>query len=81
MTVLLAGLVLFFSAHFFTLFRTPRAQLIARVGALPYRGLFSVVSLAGFALIVLGFGHAPNIDVWQPPAWLRHVTMLLMLPV
>ena len=55
MTTLLAGLVLFFSAHFFTLFREQSEQLIARLGALPYRGLYSLVSLAGFALIVRGF--------------------------
>lgn len=81
MLELTAGLVLFFAAHGFSMFRDARAALVLRLGALPYRGLYSLVSLAGFALIVHGYGHAPRIDVWLPPAALRHVTMLLMLPV
>lgn len=81
MLELTAGLALFFAAHTFSMFRDARAALVARLGALPYRGLYSVVSLAGFALIVHGYAHAPRIDLWLPPAGLRHVTMLLMLPV
>ena len=81
MLELTVGLALFFAAHSFTMFRDARASLVARLGALPYRGLYSLVSLAGFALIVHGYGQAPRIEVWLPPAALRHLTMLLMLPV
>lgn len=81
MLELTAGLALFFAAHTFSMFRTARAALVARLGALPYRGVYSLVSLAGFALIVHGYGHAPHSAVWLPPAGLRHLTMLLMLPV
>lgn len=81
MLELVAGLALFFAAHTFSMFRDARARLVERLGALPYRGLYSLVSLAGFALIVHGYGQAPRIDVWLPPVALRHVTMLLMLPV
>ena len=81
MLELTAGLALFFAAHTFSMFRDARAALVSRLGALPYRGLYSLVSLAGFVLIVHGYGHAPRIDVWLPPVGLRHVTMLLMLPV
>ncbi len=31
--------------------------------------------------MVAGFAHAPRIEVWAPPAWLRNVTMVPMLPV
>ncbi len=81
MLELTAGLALFFATHVFTMFRDARAALVARLGALPYRGLYSLLSLLGFVLIVHGYGHAPRIDVWLPPASLRHLTMLLMLPV
>jgi uncharacterized membrane protein len=81
MLELTAGLVLFFAAHAFSMFREARARLLAKLGALPYRGLYLLVSLAGFALIVHGYAQAPRIDVWLPPVALRHVTMLLMLPV
>ena len=81
MSMFITGLILFFAAHGLTMFRDARARLVARLGPLPYRGLFSLVSLAGFVLIVVGFGHAPRVEVWAPPPLLRHVTMLLMLPV
>ncbi len=63
MLELTAGLALFFAAHTFSMFREARAALVSRLGALPYRGLYSLVSLAGFVLIVHGYGHAPRIDV------------------
>ncbi|MCC6710312.1 MAG: NnrU family protein, partial [Gammaproteobacteria bacterium] len=37
-----AGLALFFAAHTFSMFRDARASLVARLGALPYRGLYSL---------------------------------------
>ena len=81
MTLLLFGLALFFAVHGFTLFRTQRAAVIARIGALPYRGLYSVLALAGFVALVIGYGQAPRIELWAPPAPLRPVALVLMLPV
>ena len=81
MQTLVAGLVIFFAAHAFAMCRPQRDRLVARLGPLAYRGVFSLVSLAGFVLIVKGYAHAPVITVWTPPAWMRHVTMTLMLPV
>ncbi len=81
MLELTAGLVLFLAAHTFSMFRDARAALIERLGALPYRGLYSLISLAGFVLIVHGYAQAPTITMWSPPAGLRYLTMLLMLPV
>lgn len=48
---------------------------------MPYRALYSLLALGGFVLMVIGYGGAPRIEVWAPPYWLRHVNMLLMLPV
>lgn len=81
MALFILGLALFFSAHTFSMFRVQRGELVARLGALPYRGLYSVVSLAGFVMLVIGYGDAPRTAIWLPPAGLRHVTMLLMVPV
>ncbi|MCZ6895411.1 MAG: NnrU family protein [Gammaproteobacteria bacterium] len=81
MTTLVAGLVIFFAVHTFTMFRGARDQLVAKLGPLPYRGLYSLISIAGFVLLVMGYADAPRIAVWAPPIWMRHVTMLLMLPV
>jgi uncharacterized membrane protein len=45
--------------------------------------MYALVSLAGFVLICYGFGlarQAPLI-LYSPPAWLRYVAVILMLPV
>lgn len=81
--VMILGLVLFFAAHIFTTKRKARAEAIARLGEGTYKILYSVVSLAGLALIVWGFGHyraAGMIDVWYPPTAFKHITLALMLP-
>ena len=81
--VMILGLVLFFAPHVFTTNRDARAQAIARLGEGTYKILYSVVSLAGLALIVWGFGHyraAGMIPVWEPPVAFRHITVALMLP-
>jgi uncharacterized membrane protein len=58
-----------------------RGAFIAQRGANAWKGLYTLVSLAGFALIVWGFGLArqqPTV-LWASPTWLRHVAALLML--
>lgn len=81
--VMILGLVLFFAAHIFTTKRKARAEAIARLGEGTYKILYSVVSLAGLALIVWGYAHyraAGMIDVWYPPTAMKHITLALMLP-
>ncbi|MDQ4060491.1 MAG: NnrU family protein [Pseudomonadota bacterium] len=80
MAILLVGLVLFLGAHLLPTFPEPRARLRGRLGEGPYRGLFSLVSLVGFALIVWGYSRAPFVGVWTPPVWTRHLALLLMIP-
>jgi uncharacterized membrane protein len=81
MPVLIAGIIIFLGAHSFTTFRGARAALIARLGEGPFKGLYSLVSLAGFVLIIWGFSRyraAGLIPLWTPPDWTRHLTILLM---
>jgi uncharacterized membrane protein len=80
MTPMIAGLVLFFAAHTLTTMRKARATLMTRIGEGPYKGLYSLVSLAGLVLIVWGFARYRNdgyIPVWDPPAWLHPVALAL----
>jgi uncharacterized membrane protein len=46
-----------------------------------YKGIYSVLSIAGFALIIYGFGIARETPVvlWTPPVGLRHAASLLTL--
>ena len=75
MTLLVAGLVLFIAVHLIPSVVPLRAALIARLGAGPYRGLFSLVAAAGLALIVWGFARAPFEPLYAAPAWGRQVAM------
>ena len=81
MATLVAGLVVFFATHLLPAFPAARAGLVQKLGANGYRIAFSVVALVGVVLIVMGKGDAAFVPVWTPPAFLRPVTMLLMLPV
>ena len=81
--VMILGLVLFFAAHTFTTKREARAEAIARLGERTYKILYSLVSVAALVLIVRGFGHyreAGIWNVWEPPTFLKYITVVLMLP-
>ena len=77
------GLIVFLGAHVFVTMRDRRAAVVARIGEWPYRGLFSLVSIVGILLIAYGFAAyraAGMITVWNPPAWTRHLVVVLMWP-
>jgi uncharacterized membrane protein len=83
LAILVLGLIVFLGAHTFVTLREARTAAHTRLGVGPYRGLFSLVSLAGFALIVWGFAlyrQEGLIYLWHPPAFMRHVTEALMWP-
>ncbi|MFN9745680.1 MAG: NnrU family protein [Betaproteobacteria bacterium] len=82
MTLLILGLILFLGVHSMRVFgEGPRTALQARLGELGYKGAYSIASLAGLVLIVVGYGAArenPQI-VWIAPVWTRHLAALLTL--
>jgi uncharacterized membrane protein len=80
--ILIVGLVILLGAHVFVAFRDARGGLIAKFGQGGYRVLFSVVSIVGLVLVIWGYGDYRAhewIQVWTPPAFMRHVTVGLML--
>ncbi len=86
MIPLVVGLALFLGIHLVTTQTQMRNGLAARMGEGTFKGLYSLVALAGFALIVFGYHKAQlmpgkNPVLWSAPHWGRHITMLLMLPV
>jgi uncharacterized membrane protein len=81
--ILIAGLVLFLAPHVFTAFREQRGSVIASIGENAYKILYSIISLAGLILIFYGYSQYRAtgwINVWYPPAWTRHVAVLLIWP-
>lgn len=84
MSVLIAGLVIFLGLHSVSIVAEPwRNRMAARLGDGPWKGFYTLVAIAGFVLIVAGYGMARQDPVWlySPPLWLRHVAMLLLIPV
>ena len=82
MTLLVLGLILFLGAHSVRIFADDwRTAQIARRGAGAWKGLYTVVSIVGFGLIVWGYGQARTqpVVLWTPQLWARHLAVLLML--
>jgi uncharacterized membrane protein len=66
---LIAGLILFFGVHVLSSARPARQALVERMGEKRYKGIYSLISLIGFALMVVGMSKAPRLELWTPPEW------------
>lgn len=80
--LLIAGLVIFLGVHSLDLFATQkRHELIEQKGEGTYKGLYTLLSLIGFALIIWGYGvsRSQGIFLWLPSAGMRHITVVLSL--
>ena len=55
--------------------------MIARLGEGPWKGVYSLVSIVGFVLIVWGYGltRLDPVVLWSPPVWTRHIALALNL--
>jgi uncharacterized membrane protein len=84
MLILILGLLVFLGVHCVSVVAPAwRDAMAARLGEWPWKGLYSVVAVLGFVLVVHGWAQArlEPVVLWTPPVWTRHITMLLMLPV
>lgn len=82
MWLLIVGLVLFLGVHSSRIFADGfRTRFIAERGENAWKGVYSVVSIAGFLMIVYGYGRArlEPVVLWVSPVWLTHLNVLLML--
>lgn len=80
---LILGLLLFLGVHSLRALAPGwREARIAAIGAGPWKLAYSAVSIAGFVLLLWGYGQARAAPVllWAPPAGLRHAVALLTLP-
>ncbi|WP_428606636.1 NnrU family protein [Sedimenticola sp.] len=84
MTLLITGLILFFASHSISIINEPwRNRMATRLGEKGWQGLYGLIALAGFVLIIWGYGQAqqaPN-PLYVPPSWTRPIALLLILPV
>lgn len=82
MIILISGLFLFLGIHSIRIFADDwRTTQIKGMGAMPWKGLYSILSVAGFLLIIWGFSIARStpLILWSPPTWTRHLAAVLML--
>jgi len=82
--VLVLGLLVFLGIHSASI-AAPQWRLatMGRLGEKKWKGLFSLASAVGLALIVVGYGLARRepVPLYLPPLFLRHLSLLLMVPV
>jgi uncharacterized membrane protein len=83
MTLLILGLLIFLGLHSLRIVAEPARQgWVARLGENRYKGLYSLASLLGFALICWGYGLARQepVVLWATPRGLSHLAAALTLP-
>jgi uncharacterized membrane protein len=85
MTALYLGIILFGGSHLFSIFFPgARDQIKARLGEKAWKGLYSIVSLIGIVLVIVGYWQSrsgPLAADWLyvPADWTRHANMLFVL--
>ena len=82
MSILILGLVLFLGVHSVRIVADGwRTQTRARMGEGAWKGVYSVLSLAGLVLVVWGYGLARQqpVVLWNPPVAMRHAASLFTL--
>ena len=82
MTQLILGLVLFLGAHSVRIWADGwRNQTIEAYGEKAFKGVYALVSILGFYLLVVGYGEArlQTVALWNPPIFTKHISLLLML--
>jgi uncharacterized membrane protein len=75
---LTAACAYFLLIHFGVSGTRLRDALTARLGERPYRGLFSLASLAGIGWVIYAYRHAPLLPTWGFVAGLRPAAYVLV---
>jgi uncharacterized membrane protein len=84
MSLFIVGLVIFLGVHSIAIVAPAwREAQLAQRGEPLWKGAYSVVSLAGLVLLIVGYGLARQqpVVLYSPPTMLRHLALALMLPV
>ena len=82
MVIFIIGIILFLGSHSVRIFAEPwRTRMLHQLGEKKWKGLYTLVSLFGFILLIIGYSQArqDTIVIWHPPTFLTHLTVLLNL--
>jgi uncharacterized membrane protein len=84
MALFIVGLILFLGIHSVSIVAPRwRDAQVAKLGEWPWKGVYSVVSVIGLVVLIYGYGLArqSSVVLYTPPAAMRHIALLLMIPV
>jgi uncharacterized membrane protein len=83
MTLLVLGLVLFLGIHSVAIVAPAWRDAQAARNDKAWKAVYTVIAIAGFALIVYGYGIARQTPelLYAPPTWMRHLALLLLVAV
>jgi len=82
MTLLIIGLIIFLGSHSIRIFAESwRNKQIDQLGEVKWKGFYTIISLIGIVLVVIGYGQARQnpVILWNPPIYLTHTAILLNL--
>lgn len=78
---LIAGMVVFLGIHSVRIVAPGfRDRMVAERGEGAWKGIYSVISLIGFVLLIWGYAQARAEApiLYVPPVWTRHIALLLV---
>ena len=82
MAYLILGLILFLGTHSIRIFAESwREKQISKWGEQAWQGVYSLISIVGFILLIWGFSQAwSETDLlWNPPIWTKYLAALFTL--
>jgi uncharacterized membrane protein len=82
MALFLIGLIIFLGSHSCRIFAEPwRNNMIDKIGEVKWKGLYTIISLVGFVIMVIGYGQARQntVVLWQPNSFLIYIALALNL--
>lgn len=78
------GILFFFGVHSISIVNEPwRNRVVGAIGEWPWKALYSLAAIAGLVLLIYGYGSIryDAAILYDPPAWLKHLSILLLVPV
>lgn len=82
MAMLICGLILFLGIHSVSIFaHNWRNAQVKKLGIVTWKVIYSLISVAGLALITVGYLDArpQPITIWSPPSWAWLITVYFSL--
>lgn len=84
MSIFFIGLLLFLGIHCISIVNDPwRERMVSKIGKWGWKGIYGLLSISGFMLIIKGYEIAryDAVLLYSPPTWLQYFSLLLFLPV